>query len=164
MYSSALSSQIPGIHWSFYCLYGFTISRRAYSWNFFLFSWKERFKAFMSVRSLMAYPGMDQIDSRWQTHLLNIVAFLQILSPVPLVLPSSHVEVQGDMCWILIHRRPQIFCLLLQWTQIPVGCVVNKGAISLGPLLWAHPRLLNDGHSDQSEVVPHYSFDLHLSN
>ena len=25
-------------------------------------------------------------------------------------------------------------------------------------------RLLNDGHSDQCEMVPHYSFDLYFSN
>ena len=25
-------------------------------------------------------------------------------------------------------------------------------------------RFFDDGHSNQSEVIPHYSFDMHLSN
>ena len=71
LYSSALSPQIPGIHWSFYCLHGFTISIMAYSWTHFLFSWKEKFKAFMTVRPFMAHPCMDQTGYRWQTLPLN---------------------------------------------------------------------------------------------
>ena len=76
----------------------------------------------MSVRSLMAYTRMDQIDSRWQTHLLNILAFLQILSPVPLVLPSSHMEVQG-MCWVFVHRKAASFVPLV--TMSPDLCQVK---------------------------------------
>ena len=111
----------------------------AYSWNLFFFPWIKRFKVFMSIRPLMAHSCVDLTGSRWQTSPLNTVAFLPILRPVPLVLPRSHVELQGDMCWVFVHRKATSLCPLSQWTQISVGCVENRGAISSGPLLWAHP-------------------------
>ena len=88
----------------------------------FLFPWKERFKAFMSVRPFMAHAWVDLTGSRWQTSPLNTVAFLPVLSPVPLVLPSSHVEVQGDMCWVFAHRKATSFVPLV--TMNPDSCWV----------------------------------------
>lgn len=95
--------------------------------------WKEKLKAFMS-KTTTAHPCMD-----WTSPLYTI-AFLPIWSPIPLVLPRSHVEVQDEIhVEYLLIRRPQLLCPLSQWTQILAGCVVNRGAISSGPLLWAHP-------------------------
>ena len=54
-------------------------------------------------------------------------------------LPSSHVEVQGTRVGFLLTGRPPVLCSSSEWTQVPVGCVINRRAISSGPLLWAHP-------------------------
>ena len=125
MYSSPLSPQTPDNHWSFYCLHCFAFSRMAYSWNlFFCFPWREGFKAFMPIRPLMAHPHVDRTGSRWQTPPLNknTAAFLPVLSPVPLVLPSSHMEVQGDTCWVFVHRKATSFVPLV--TMNPDSCRV----------------------------------------
>lgn len=89
--------------------------------------WKEKLKAFMS-KTTTAHPCMD-----W-TSPLNTIDFLPILSPIALVLTTSHVEVQDEIhVGYLFIGRPQVLCPL-----ILVGCVVNRGAISSGPLFWAH--------------------------
>ena len=62
----------------------------------------------------------NQTDSRWQASPLNTVAFLLVSSPIPLVLPSSHVEVQQDTCWIVIRRKVIHFVPLV--TMNPDSC------------------------------------------
>ena len=62
----------------------------------------------------------NQTDSRCQASPLNTVAFLPVSSPVPLVLPSSHVEVQGDTCWMVIHGKVIHFVPLV--TMNPDSC------------------------------------------
>lgn len=115
--------QTPGNHWSFYCLHCFAFSRMAYTRNlFFFFPWREGFKVFMPITPLMAQPHVDRTGSRWQTPPLNTVAFLPVLSPVPLVLPSSHVQVKGDMCWVSVHRKATSFVPLV--TMNPNSCWV----------------------------------------
>ena len=57
-------------------------------------------------------PMYDQTGWRWQVPLLNTVAFLPIFSPIPLVLPSSHMEVQG-MCWVFVLRKAASFVPLV---------------------------------------------------
>lgn len=44
-------------------------------------------------------------------------------------------EVGGDACRVFVHRKATSFVPLVTMTRIPVGCVVNRGAISSGPLL-----------------------------
>lgn len=59
-----------------------------------------------------------------------------------LFLSRSLVEVQGGTrVGCLFIGRPRILCPFSQRAQIPVGCVINRGAISSGSLLWAHPTL-----------------------
>ena len=89
---------------------------------FFFFSLKERFKGFVSIRPFVAHPHVGQTGSRWQTPLPKAAAFL----PVPLVLPGSHVEVQGDTSWVFFHRKTTSFVSLVTWAQIPVGCCKQR--------------------------------------
>ena len=83
--------------------------------SIFLFSLK-------TIRPLMAHPCMDQTGSRWQTPPLNTVGFLPVLSPVPLVLPGSHVKVQRDTYWVFVHRQATSFVPLV--TVNPSSCWV----------------------------------------
>ena len=97
----------PGNHWSFYCLHSFAFSRMAFSWNLFFC-----FLSPWQVQSLFktTHGRPDQNGSRWQAPWLSTAALLPISSPVPLVLPSSHMEVNKDTVWIFVHWNTRSFC------------------------------------------------------
>ena len=58
----------------------------------------------------MAHPHIDLTGSSWEAPPLYLVAFLPILSHVPLDLPSSLVEGRGTCVGYLFIARPHKFC------------------------------------------------------
>lgn len=104
------------------------------------FSFEKRGSKPLYLRPPMAHPCTHWIGSRWQSPSLNTAAFLPILSPVPSVLHRNHVEVQRETCRVFVHRKATSFVPLV--TMTPDSCwvrVINREAISSGPLLWIHP-------------------------
>ena len=57
-------------------------------------------------------------------------------------------------------------CHFSQWLcQVTFPPTVQKASLSSAPsIAFAICKLLNDGHADWCEQIPHYSFDLHFSD
>ena len=78
--------------------------------------------------------------------------------------------------WLYTRVRNHVSYLLLDFWDTSilffiVAALIYISTNSVGSSLYSRPspvcvicRGFNDGHSDQCEVVPHYSFNLHLSN
>ena len=100
---------LPFSHWTpdNYHLHSFAFSRTSYRWNLFFC-----FLSPWQVQSLFktTHGRPDQNGSRWQAPWLSTAALLPISSPVPLVLPSSHMEVNKDTVWIFVHWNTRSFC------------------------------------------------------
>lgn len=94
---------------------------------------RERIEAFASIRPLVAQKG-----SQWQTPPPKAAAFLL----VPWSCPAAMWRYRGTHVGCLFTGKPQVLCLLSYEPRFPVGSVVNRGAVSSGPLLWAHSNVL----------------------
>lgn len=87
--------------------------------------------------------GLPWPSSRWPTPSARSGFLPPTLRPSrpwavgPAQQPQGGVceEVGGDACRVFVHRKATSFVPLVTMTRIPVGCVVNRGAISSGPLL-----------------------------
>ena len=71
--------------------------------------------------------------------------------------------VAGNSVFSFLRNIPYCFPQwLYQLTFPPV--VYERSLFSTSSPAFVICRVFNDGHSDQCEVVPHYSFDVHFSN